>query len=133
MILKNAIITPDGTELISEHRHDFKMHKDSITDKEYGVDGGSEYQRLIGDIKDCQVIYITSADCTFVEARELITWGTYGKDGNSPYKRVSLSQMTTGHIKAILETQKQISEELRKYFNIELEYRAINEIPCFGD
>jgi hypothetical protein len=44
LIVYNAIETPDGTLLVSEHIHDFKTYKDrnGLT---YMVDGGKAYQR----------------------------------------------------------------------------------------
>lgn len=125
MILKNAIITPDGTELVSEHTHDFKMYKDTVTGKEYGVDGGREYQRLIGDMDDCEVIYITLEECSHVQAREYFTWGTCGKDGYSPLVWKKLKDLDTDHIEAIIKTQKQISSRTLLLFETELEFRKL--------
>ncbi len=57
MIVKNSIKTPDGTEIISKHRHDMICHVDSTTGKEYCVDGGYDYLRRVGpsDFEDTSI------------------------------------------------------------------------------
>ncbi len=128
MILKSAIITPDGTELESTHVHDFKMYTDKVTGKEYGIDGGHDYQRLIGDMNDCKVILITSDTVDFETIRDTFTWGTRGKDVKSKLVQKKLKKLSNSHIVAILETQKHISNETRSFFESELEYRKQNKI-----
>ena len=87
MILYNAIRTPDGTLLVSYHRHDYVAHKDA-NGKYYAVDGGLEYLRRIGTI-DYEELSLTDKD-DFSKVREVVTWGTRGKDGKQPleYKRL---------------------------------------------
>ena len=41
-IIINAIETPDGTVLISAHRHDYRDHTDA-NGSYYAVDGGHDY------------------------------------------------------------------------------------------
>lgn len=62
-IIVNAICTPDGTVLLSANRHDYRTHVDA-NGKTYGVDGGAEYLRRIGDVWDCEElsIYLDEAD-----------------------------------------------------------------------
>ena len=55
--------------------------------------------------------------------REILLWGTYGKDGKQPLKHILLKEMTNEHIQAILDTQTHLSEEKRKYFSDELDLR----------
>jgi hypothetical protein len=132
MILKNGIITPDGTELISEHVHDFKMHIDKITGKEYAVDGGNEYQRLLGDMNDCKIIFIkvndNFSDEEFELIRENFKWDTRGKDGMSPYKQKKLKELSNSHLQAILDTQKHLSKQTIGIFTFEMKYRIKNSI-----
>ena len=61
-----------------------------------------------------------------LQVRLVFTWGTYGKDGKQPLKRVKLADMSDAHIEAILATQPQIYKEptLPALFNYELGYRA---------
>lgn len=46
-IILNAIETPDGTVLISSHRHDYRDHTDA-NGSYYAVDGGRDYLRRTG-------------------------------------------------------------------------------------
>lgn len=43
-LIRNALITPDGTVIESRHRHDYVTHVDA-NGKTYMVDGGLDYQR----------------------------------------------------------------------------------------
>lgn len=60
-IIVNAICTPDGTVLLSATRHDFRTHVDA-NGKTYGVDGGTDYLKRIGDIGDCEEMSIYEDD-----------------------------------------------------------------------
>lgn len=121
VLIANKIQTPDGTILHSKNRHDFVQHLDA-NGKTYFVDGGNDYQRLGGDMEDCKNLSVYSDD-SLEKIREVLTWGTYGKNGDQPLKRVFLKDMDTDHIEAILETQSHISEHLRNIFKEELEFR----------
>ena len=44
-IVYNAIRTPDGTVIESKNRHDYVTHLDTVTNREYMVDGGWDYLR----------------------------------------------------------------------------------------
>ena len=55
-------------------------------------------------------------------------WGTFGKDGKSPFKWVRLGECSNEHLEAILRTQHQISDDYRKAINSILEYRNKNNI-----
>lgn len=46
-IILNAIETPDGTVLISAHRHDYRSHTDA-NGTTYVVDGGTDYLKRGG-------------------------------------------------------------------------------------
>ena len=55
--------------------------------------------------------------------RSQIMWGTYGKDGKGPLEYVSLADMSTDHIRAVLSKCGHISRERRRLFTMELCYR----------
>lgn len=131
MILKNAIQTPDGTILESTHVHDFKMYKDKVTGKEYGVDGGLEYFRYIGDINDCKILSIETDNennITHEDVRNVFKWGTRGKNGKEPLKKVLLKDLSNNHIQAIIDTQLHITNETKTIFENELKYRKEKDI-----
>lgn len=109
VIIRNAIMTPDGTYLRSYHRHDYKEHKDALTGETYIVDGGYDYlRRSINTIPPISLdVYLSDP---FEMIREAFVWKSYGKN----YEHlpdgiyIKLCDMTTEHIRAILETQTQI-------------------------
>lgn len=105
----------------SRHRHDFEMCSCGAT----FVDGGKDYQRVLGNSwKDLSV----TTDDPFEVQRDVFTWKTYGKSGKDEPKLVTLKNLDTSHICAILDTQRHIKgtwvEELMKK---ELEYRNSNQ------
>lgn len=124
-IIQNSIKTPDGTELISEHQHDFKSYVDK-NGKTYMVDGGTEYQRrsINGDEVNTS-IYDTD---DFQLIRKYFKWGTRGKNGNQPLVFKALKKLDTDHIEAIIETQTQIPEWRYNIFKKELKYREENNL-----
>ena len=101
-LVRNALRTPDGTVLESRHTHDYKTHTDSVDGLEYMVDGGLDYVRRRENLGQDLCVYTHDS---FELKRESFTWGTYGISGNEPLRHVALSDMSTGHIKAILKTQ----------------------------
>jgi hypothetical protein len=126
-LLANRIITPDGTLIQSHHRHDYKTYIDT-NGKVYMVDGGLEYQRTnVHDDAPHQDASVYSTD-THEVIREALHWGTYGKVGNQPLQWKVLSSLSNPHVNAIVETQHQIPEHIRKVFEDEAEYRALHGI-----
>ena len=108
-IIRNAIICPDGTYLRSYHRHDYKEHKDALTGEIFMVDGGNDYLRRSINTTPPEFMDVYLSD-PFDVVREAFVWKSYGKN----YEHlpdgiyIKLCDMTTEHICAILETQRQI-------------------------
>lgn len=99
-LIRNAIQTPDGTILESFSRHDYKTHTDA-NGKEYMVDGGLSYSRRSTHADQIDLnLYDTEPHEI---QREILTWGTYGKDGDQPLQYKSIGKMDTAHIKAVLK------------------------------
>lgn len=119
-LIRNAIQTPDGTILESRHRHDYKSHVDA-NGKTYMVDGGLEYQR--STIHDDQIDLCVTLEDGHEAVREVLEWGTRGKDGRGDLRLVKLKDMETDHIKACLETQRSMYPQIRTAMENELEYR----------
>lgn len=126
-LLVNRIITPDGTVLQSHHTHDYKTHIDA-NGKEYMVDGGLSYcRRNVHDDAPYTEASVYDTDPHDV-IRDAFRWGTYGKGGDQPLRRVKLSEMSNKHIDAILTTQHHIGPQIRKVFEDEQQHRLDNNI-----
>lgn len=120
MIISNSLRTPDGTTITSYHRHDYVVHLDA-NGKRYMVDGGTDYLRRSanGDEVDLSV---EVDDNDFDTLRALVTWGTYGPDGNQPLKRVAIANLDTDHIYKILDIPT-LSPTYQTLLNQELAHR----------
>jgi len=98
-LIRNSIQTPDGTILTSYHRHDYVTHQDA-NGKHYMTDGGLSYIRrsMNGD----EISLDLYDDEPHEVQRKVLTWGTYGKDGKQPLRRVAIADMETDHLEAVL-------------------------------
>lgn len=121
MIIHSQLTTPDGTTLVSSHRHDYVSHLDSNGNK-YFLDGGTDYIRS-SNHGDEQFLTITDEEPHKV-IREYLSWGTYGKNGKGPYHRILLKDMTNDHIEAVLDYVPQ-NHVYVPFFKAELEFRRI--------
>lgn len=121
--LYNAIKTPDGTVLWCQSGHDFKLYKDTVSGEEYMNDGMGYGIRRSINIVEFEDLSVWSYD-PFEKIRTAKFWGSYGKDGKGEKKIMALQEMEDSHIRAILETQKQLKGSfLEEIFMKELEYR----------
>ncbi len=132
-LIKNSIKTPDGTILVSRHTHDFVVHTDSTNGNQYGVDGGTSYQRRIGNTQDCEDLSISidedKFDEEFTKVRECLEWGSRGKKGDQPLKWLKISEMTDEHLNSLANLYGgPIDEFYKKSFIKEVEYRKENKI-----
>jgi hypothetical protein len=124
MILLNRIRTPDGTVLTSRSRHDYKTYMDA-NGEVYMVDGGLQYLRRSVNNVSATELSLDSGD-NIEDIREGFEWGTYGKDGKQPLKRVLLKNLTNEHIHAIIQTQTHLPDDMIDVFRRELCYRKAN-------
>ena len=120
MLVYNALRTPDGTVIESRYRHDCVTHND-VNGKFYMVDGGLDYLRISanGDEVDLSV----SLDQGILAAREAVSWGSYGKNGDEPLRQIKLCKMTNNHVKACLKTQLHMHPNIKLAMQQELDYR----------
>ena len=126
-ILSNRMLTPDGTILESLNRHHYVTHLDA-NGKEYMLDGGLDYVRSSAN-GDEEFLTICSDDPHEV-LRDAVKWGTYGKNGDEPLKYVAISDMSTQHLQACLDTVKTMRPALRNVMQKEVEYRdALKNLP----
>ena len=120
-ILSSRMRTPDGTVLESFSRHDYRTHTDA-NGKEYMLDGGLDYVRRSAH-GDEEVLTLMSDDDHEL-IRLLLKWGTFGKQGDQPYKQIKIADMTDEHLQACLDTQKDtMRPSFYKVMQDEMEYR----------
>lgn len=123
-LIHNSIQTPDGTILVSTHRHDYKEYTDTISGEVYMTDGGNAYARRTIN----KVPYIdlsVYAEDPIEKVREVFTWGTYDKNGDQELRSVLLKDMSNAHLEAIVRDGYKVSGNV---IERELEYRADNNI-----
>jgi hypothetical protein len=130
IIIRNAIITPDGTYLRSYHVHDYKEHFDTVAKETYIIDGGNQYLRRSINGWVAEDLTVTMQD-KFTLIRYAFVWKSYGKDmehlPNGIY--IALCDMTTDHIEAILNTQVHIrGTYVEELMIAELQYRKCGTI-----
>jgi hypothetical protein len=98
-LIRNAIKTPDGTILESYSRHDYKVYVDN-NGKEYMVDGGLDYLRRSAH-EDQEELSLSNDEPHSIQ-RGVLSWGSYGINGNRPIRFIQVKDMETDHIKAVL-------------------------------
>lgn len=128
ILLVNSIQTPDGTVLVSRHRHDFVCHEDSVTGTRYCIDGGSEYIRwsMGGDYKNLCVY----SDDPHEKIRKGVERGGRGINGDEPLTYVTLDKINDGWLAAIIkyEEEHRPGNFYLPIFRKEVEYRKENNI-----
>lgn len=128
-IALNSIQTPDGTILISHHRHDYKKYQDQ-NGRIYIVDGGRDYLKRGFETEDFiekSIFYDEQTD--FQILREAFHWGNRGKNGDMELKYLPISEMSNSHIQAILENySNSISGEYKELFEKEISFRKDQNI-----
>jgi hypothetical protein len=120
-LLVSAIVTPDGTRLESNHRHDYKSHLDA-NGETYIIDGGLDYVRRSVNKEPATDAFVYTDD-PHETKRTMFKWGTYGRGKNKKLEWKPLESLDTDHIEAILKTQHHIGEAIKKLFVDELSYR----------
>lgn len=152
-IILNRIKTPDGTILISRHRHDYVTHIDK-NKREYMVDGGNDYLRrnfhetklsifkraLINFMMWFGYIWIDPIKYTelslydgapFEVIREHYCRGGRGVDGKQPLTWVPLKEMNDGWLEAciIYNLERDMGESYASIMYVaEQDYRKVNKI-----
>lgn len=125
MLLYNAIKCPDGTLLVSRHRHDFKMHVQE-DGREYFVDGGLAYQR-IGHSDNGYINLCVYSDDSHEKIREYFEWiRHFDKDMNKlpEPEIIKLKDIQDDHLIKLVEwTKDGYSKEIHKVFVDEVKYR----------
>ena len=100
-VVYSGMRTPDGTLLESLHRHDYQCYVDK-NGESYILGGGCEDIRSSINKVPAKMITLKLSDGIEV-IREYWTWGTFGKSGLEPLRRVKLKDMSNLHLEAINE------------------------------
>jgi hypothetical protein len=129
-IIRNALQTPDGTILESTSRWDYKEHVDTTNGKTYVIDGGLDYFRR--SVHSDQVDLSVTLDDGHEAVREALTWGTYGKNGDQPFRYIKLKDMELEHIHSCLEEVKNMYPQYQTAMKNELDYRHLEFQKNFG-
>ena len=98
-LIRNALQTPDGTIIESTHRHDCVTYTDA-NGKGYMVDGGLAYLRRSANGDEIDMSLYN--DQPHEVQRDVLTWGTYGINGDQPFQYKSIANMDTGHLEAVV-------------------------------
>ena len=127
IILKNAIQCNKCKDIVeSKHRHDFVTCSCGAC----ANDGGKDYMRRIGNPEDyTDVSEVTSQEDEgwFEKVRETFTWGSRGKLGNEPLRRILLKDLTDEHLSNIISTQYHIrGTRVERYFIQEMKFRGVS-------
>lgn len=122
-LIYNAIRTPDGTVLVSYHRHDYVSHIDA-NGEYYANDGGTDYLRRTVNKVPAEDLSLYD-DAPFEVLREFIHRGGRGKSGNDPLKYVKLSEVNDEWLQAIIHYEEELRPNNRflKYYKKEKEWR----------
>ena len=122
VMVMQRVRCPDGTMLFSRHVHDYQTHEDKVTGEHYMIDGGPEYSRQsVNKVPFTRMdIY---DDSPHSDVREIVQWGTYGKNADQPHKVVVLKDMSTDHVKAVLKNCPGAYPYIRNAMEAELVYR----------
>jgi len=99
-LVVNAIKTPDGTVLVSNHRHDYKEYVDE-NGYTYMVDGGLAYLRR-NKVPEPYTELSLYEDDDFEKIRKLHSRGGRGKNGDDPLTWVPLCDMSTDWLEACI-------------------------------
>lgn len=152
-ILVNQIRTPDGTLLISHHRHDYKTYVDK-NGLQYMVDGGDDYLRRnihtviprnwffnliqmiagwfgreLRDVVAYEELSLYTDDPIEV-LRMYVHRGGRGINGDEPLKYVLVKDMSNDWIENVIEYEEDYRPDNKflPVFIAELKYRAQNDI-----
>lgn len=98
----------------SSHRWDY-VSIDLPDGGQTFIDGGDDYRRTSVNFNHVEGFedWVLYENDLIEKVKERLLWGTYGKNGTDPLRWVPLSQCSTEHLYAILNTQHHISDLFR--------------------
>ena len=122
-LIYNAIKTPDGTVLVSYHRHDYKSYVDANSDT-YVIDGGLEYVRTSVNSVSAESLAVYD-DAPFEVIREYLHRSGRGKDGKQELKYVALKDINDDWLENLIKYEEELrpSNPYLKFYKQEKEWR----------
>ena len=128
-IICNKIKTPDHTILISYSVHDYREHKDKVSNEIYMVDGGNDYLRRNINKVPYEELSVYS-DESFEVIRENYHRGTWDKEGNRIW--IPMCKMSNKHLEncIVFNIQLGLAKDCfaNQMYQKELDYRKENGI-----
>jgi hypothetical protein len=118
-----------NTVLTSKHRHDMVGCKCPQDDRLW-IDGGTDYKRVVGNIKNHIPMGIDSTAHHGI-LREFVLRGGYGKDGKGEYVTTLLSEMSDDYLENLIKYIENEEEYSSKYYSVylsEKDYRRQHNI-----
>ena len=129
-LILNRIKTPDGTILISRHRHDYVTHTDK-NGKVYMVDGGTDYlRRNIHEDAPYEELSLYS-DESYEIIRENVCREGRGINGDQPLTWVPISKMNDNWLLACIDYNRKLGLDSGYHSSLykkELMYRQEHNI-----
>ena len=124
-LIHNAIRTPDGTILVSYHRHDYKSYVDA-NNEIYVIDGGLEYVRTSVNSVPAESLAIYD-DAPFEVIREYLHRGGRGEDVKQELKYVALKDINDDWLENLIkyEEERRPNNIYLKFYKQEKEWRIL--------
>jgi len=120
-LLYNCILTPDGTALVSRHRHDYVSYVDDNKET-YVNDGGLDYLRRSVNKEPYIDMSIYDTD-DFETIRFYFERCGYGKNGDEPLHYTKLKDMSDDHIQAVIDYETERGGKFIEIYKKEQKYR----------
>lgn len=105
--------------IVSRHVHDYRT---CGCENETMVDGGNDYTRFGAKDMHKMIKYTYVSTDPFDLLREVVSWGTYGKNGDEALKYVKIKDMSDDHIRAVLVYPRG-SQWIKDLMKQEIDYR----------
>lgn len=122
-LIHSSIRTPDGTILVSRHRHDYVGHLDK-NGETYILDGGLEYIKTSVNIAPAEDLSLYDDEPHEI-IREYLERGGRGKNSDEELKYVKLKDIDNSWLQAIIvyENEYRPQNKMLKYYLAEQKFR----------
>ena len=113
-LIQNAVYNRlDGQFYVSRHRHDYVVIP--LGEGHTFIDGGTDYQRRgFNDHPDLDLSFTLFEGSSESDLIDHLLWGTYGKNGDEPFRWVLLKDCSSEHLQNILENVPNLCPHVKK-------------------